>query len=163
MNRMNRTGMSIVEVCIGVILLALILIPSMNVLSHGTATVTATRDHLEAVYMAQRVMEAARTYDFNMLSKDQATRSGGDPNKTFEYDATFDDNTDPLDRVKQKEQINGVVYEIDKASFKIEQVTNRSDTGAKVPVVAYRFLIVYKSKDGKNHELPVSAAISRRQ
>ncbi len=158
----TRFGMSIVEVCIGVILLALILIPSMNVLSHGTATVTATRDHLEAVYMAQRVMEAARTYDFNFLAESQQSTQA-EKQKTFEYDAKNDDNTNPLDRVKQKEQINGVVYEIDKDSFKIEQVTNRSDTNAKVPVVVYRFSIVYKSRDGKNHELPVSAAISRRQ
>lgn len=161
MKSFHRLGMSIVEVCIGVILLALILIPSMNVLSHGTATVTATRDHLEAVYMAQRVMEAARTYDFNFLAISQQSGSA-EQQKTFEYDAK-NDSADPLDRVKQKEVINGITYEIETATFAIQQGKNRSDANANVPVVAYRFSIVYTSRDGKKHELPVSAAISRRQ
>ena len=153
-------GMSIIEVLIGVIILALILIPAMSVISHGTQTVSATREHLEAVYMAQRVIEIGRTFDFQHLAKAQHT-AAAEQKLTFEYDAGFDDNTDPLDRVKQKEQINGVIYEI--KDFKIEQLSDRNTTTNKVPMMVYSFAIEYLSRDKKPHRLDASSAIVRKE
>ena len=45
----KNQGLSMVEVMIGVILLALMVIPSLNVITSKTRTVTATRDHSLAV------------------------------------------------------------------------------------------------------------------
>ncbi|MBR4329616.1 MAG: hypothetical protein IKP71_07160, partial [Candidatus Riflebacteria bacterium] len=65
----NKKAVSMVEIMIGVLLLALILIPSLNVIIGQTQTVTATRDHAQAAFIAEKVIEIARSYPFDMLEE----------------------------------------------------------------------------------------------
>ena len=68
-----RKAVSLVEVMIGVFLLALILVPSLNVVISQTQTVTSTRDHSQAAFLADKILETAKAWNFNMLDEDRFT------------------------------------------------------------------------------------------
>ena len=57
-----RKAVSLVEVMIGVFLLALILVPSLNVVISQTQTVTSTRDHSQAAFLADKILETAKAF-----------------------------------------------------------------------------------------------------
>ena len=67
----KKHGVSMVEIMIGVFLLALILIPSLNVVISQTQTVTKTRDHSQAAFLAQKIFETAHSFSFRLLDADQ--------------------------------------------------------------------------------------------
>jgi len=154
---LNKQGLSMVEVMIGAILLALIVIPSLNVISTQTQTVTATRDHSQAAFVAQKLQEIMRSYRFNMLDADQYDADHTRRNRTFEWKLK---NSDELKR----HVINGIEYLIDPAQTSVEPVKLKNTDPASPPT-AYlvRFSITYKSKDSRNHLLNVSTAISQRE
>jgi len=80
-----RNGMSMIEIMIGVILLALIVVPSLNVIISQTKTVTATRDHSQAAFVAQKIQETCRSYRFDMIEADQYASKPAEQKKTFEW------------------------------------------------------------------------------
>lgn len=155
--RFNQSGMSMVEIMIGVILLALIIIPSLNVISSQTQTVTATRDHSQAAFVAQKLQEAMRSYRFNLLDADQYNSDPVMQKKTFEWKLK---NADEL----KKHVINGIEYIVDPALTSVDPVKMKN-SDPTTPPSAYlvRFSITYKSKDGRNHRLNISTAISQRE
>ena len=149
---MKRLGLSMVEVAIGILLMALILIPSMNVISSGTKTVVSTRDHAQAVFWAQQIMEQARGYPFKFLDEDDSTLTVAEKPKTFENEMkTIDD--------KKVLKINNITYSV--KNFKITRVEHKNDPNSKT-VALISFEIEYVGKDNKTHALEFHSAISKR-
>ncbi|MDD3145933.1 MAG: hypothetical protein PHD82_01415 [Candidatus Riflebacteria bacterium] len=152
-----RTGMSMIEIMIGVILLALIVVPSLNVIVSQTRTVTATRDHSQAAFVAQKVQEICRSYSFDMIEADQYSSDAATQQKTFEWKLK---NSDEL----RKHVINGIEYTIDPASTMIDAVPDQFATGNPAPTVyLLKFSVVYTGKDKRSHRLDISTAVAQRE
>ncbi|MBF0502516.1 MAG: prepilin-type N-terminal cleavage/methylation domain-containing protein [Candidatus Riflebacteria bacterium] len=151
---MNRTGMSLIEVMIGVIILALVLIPSLNVIVSETRTVTATRDHLSAVFVGQRVLETARTFRYDFLDADRYTAGSAEQKRTLEWQMI----NDPA---KNKMTVNGIDFKV--SDFKIEPVKNKNDPSAAPIMVLMSYTIDYIGKDSHNHRLDVTTALARQE
>ncbi|HOY67414.1 MAG TPA: hypothetical protein PLP29_11025 [Candidatus Ozemobacteraceae bacterium] len=149
-----RGGMSMVEIMIGVIILALILIPSLNVIISETKTVTATRDHTQASFFAQQILEAARACPFDLLDADQYNTDENTKKKTFEYALNTNDEI-------RKGTINGITYEVKQP--KIKFAADKSDASNRPNMVYLSFRVEYKGQDTKTHTLDVFTAISKRQ
>ena len=152
---MKQNGMSMIEVMIGVFLLALILLPSLNVITSQTKTVNSTRDHAQVSFIAQNIIEQCRSYQFDLIEADHHTED----NKkgiTFEYKLL---NTD--DPTLNKITMNGIEYIVNKEKTKIDYIddNNKVDT----PVVLFKLVIDYKGQDGKDHDFDVSTAIFQRE
>lgn len=152
MNAPSR-GLSMVEIMIGVIILALAVIPSLNVIFSETKTVVATRDYSQAAFIGQQIMEKARSYSFRFLDQDDTTLSTDEKNRTLEYRMQNEaaENTIP---------INGVTYTIEE--FKVTPVPKKGDANFK-PIVLVSYKIRFKGKDNKNHELEINTAISKQE
>lgn len=146
-----------VEIMIGVILLALIVVPSLHVIVGQTKTVTATRDHSSAAFVAQKVQELCRSFQFDMIEADQYNSDAGKQKKTFEWKLKNDDEY-------RKHVINGITYNIDPDETRIDVIKGKHDNvNTKVVALAFRFTIEYTSKDQRNHRLEISTAITRRE
>lgn len=143
-----------IEVLIGIIILALILIPSLNVIISETRTVTATRDHTQAVFVAQKTLENARTCPFSQLDKDRAGLSSTEVNQTFEYQMLND-------TAKNRTTINGIEYRI--VDFKIEGVKNKLDANAVPALVLISFGVDYTGKDARGHRLDITSALTQQE
>ena len=97
--------------------MALVLIPALWVLSSNAKTITSTRDHVMAGFMAQRILETMRNYSFDHLDKDTppagldaAGIAGRYAKDNLEYDLSADDAVG--DRIAVSEQINNIIYTI---------------------------------------------------
>lgn len=152
-----RHGMSMIEIMIGVILLALIVVPSLNVIISQTKTVTATRDHSQAAFVAQKIQETCRSYRFDMIEADQYAAKPAEQKKTFEWRLKNDDEL-------RKQVINGIEYKIDPDKTLIDPVPNQFATGNPAPTVyLFKFSITYLGKDNRDHRLDISTAIAQRE
>ena len=154
-----RSGMSMVEIMIGVILLALIIVPSLNVIVSQTQTVTATRDHSQAAFVAQKLQEICRSYSFDMIEADQYDSNPDKKKKTFEWKLK---NTDEL----KKHVINGIEYIVDdnEKMTRIDPLLKAADNSGQPPVAyLFKFSITYLGKDKRNHRLNISTAIAQRE
>lgn len=149
-----KTGMSMIEILIGVILLALIIVPSLNVILSQTKTVTSTRDHSQAAFVAQKIQEILRSYKFSLIEAEQYAADQALQKRTFEWKLK---NSDEL----KKQVINNIVYLID--DVKIDAVKNPA-AGPEQAICAYvvSYSIKYTGKDMRNHRLDISTAISLR-
>ena len=154
-----RKAVSLVEVMIGVFLLALILVPSLNVVISQTQTVTSTRDHSQAAFLADKILETAKAWNFNMLDEDRFT-SEDTKKKTLEYrlrdenDSEY--NTYPL---------NGITYSIssDKNYTSIDPITAINANPDDLPVsYAFKYRIEYIGKDVRDHHLDIHTILSQR-
>lgn len=154
--RKSTSAMSMVEIMIGVILLALMIVPSLNAILSQTKTVTSTRDHSQAAFVVQKLQEVLRSYNFRMIEADQYSSDPVKQKKTFEWKLK---NSDEL----KKHVINGIEYLIDPDEVKIDKVKNTLE-GPDQVAAAYlvRFAINYTSKDGRPHTIKISTAISLR-
>jgi Tfp pilus assembly protein PilE len=151
-----KYGMSMVEIMIGVILLALIVIPSFNVITSKTKAVTSTRDHAQASFVAQKIQETARSYKFDLLEADQYISDTAKQKKTFEWKIK---NEDEL----KKHSLNGIDYLIEDVA--IDPVFNSKDpTSQDRPIIQlFKFTVKYIGKDQKEHILTVNTALSKRE
>lgn len=146
-----------VEIMIGVILLALIIIPSLNVIVSQTQTVTATRDHSQAAFVAQKLQEICRSYSFDLIDADQYTLDPVKQKKTFEWKLKNDDEL-------KKQVINGIEYNVDPDRTRIDPVPNKLATSDAAPsIFLFKFSITYTGKDKRGHRLDVSTAIAQRE
>ncbi|HNW35989.1 MAG TPA: hypothetical protein PKM25_13710 [Candidatus Ozemobacteraceae bacterium] len=150
----SNKGMSMVEIMIGVILLALVLIPSLNVIISETKTVNATRDHTQASFFAQKIIESARTCKFDLLDADQYASDLNTQKTTFEYALNNDDKV-------RTDTINGIRYQVKQA--KIKYAVDKTDSTIRCNTVFLSFRVEYDGQDGKNHSLDIWTAISKRQ
>ncbi len=151
-----RYGMSMVEIMIGVVLLALIVVPSLNVIISQTQTVTATRDHSSAAFVAQKIQEVCRSFKFDMLDADQYTDEAR-KKKTFEWKIKNDDEY-------RKQTVNGIDYLIVPEETAIDPVlTDAAGPGSIPNVYLLKFTVAYEGKDKRNHRLKISTAISQRE
>ncbi len=154
---MHNKGMSMVEIMIGVILLALIVVPSLNVIISQTHTVTATRDHSQAAFVAQKIQETCRSYKFDLIEAEQYASNAVQQKKTFEWKLKNDDEL-------RKQVINGIEYIIDPDKTSIDPVPNQFATGNPAPTVyLFKFSITYVGKDKRDHRLDISTAIAQRE
>lgn len=154
---MNRNGMSMVEVMIGVLLLALILLPSLNVIIGKTQTVSTTRDHAQAALVAQKLQEICRSYSFNMIEADQYKSDNLNEEKTFEWKLL---NTPELSQTT----LNGITYKVVQENTSIDPLKNSlTDDDSYPSVYLFRLELKYKGKDGRDHFLNVSTAIAQRE
>lgn len=151
----NKTGMSMIEVIIGIVLLSLIVVPSLRVINTKTKTVAATRDHSQAAFVAQKVQEIARAFKFSLLEADQYSSNSQLQEKTFEWKIK---NQDDL----RKHTINGIDYLIEDVF--LDPVLNSEITDPNQIPLLYllQFTIKYKGKDTRDHVLSINTAISQR-
>ncbi|MBI3038655.1 hypothetical protein HYY75_06350 [bacterium] len=147
-------GMSMIEILIGVVILSLVLIPSMNVLSSGTQTVLSTRDHEQATFFAQQILEKLRSYPFEYLDKDRFPANSAESKKTFEYEMEKDQN-------KNTRKINEIIYSV--KSFKIIEVQHKADLNVQPSLALVSFFIEYTTKDGKPHSVEFNTAVSQQE
>ncbi|OQA05811.1 MAG: hypothetical protein BWY66_02226 [bacterium ADurb.Bin374] len=152
----DRIGMSMVEIMIGVIILALVLVPSLNVIISETKTVNATRDHTQASFFAQKILESAHACKFDLLDADQYDSEPNTQKTTFEYALK---NNDEI----RTETINGIKYEVVKEKVQIKYATDKSDASIKPNMVFLSFTIQYTGQDKKLHTLDIHSAINKRQ
>lgn len=150
--RRLRNGVSIVEILIGIIILALVLIPSLTVILSDTKAVTATRDHTMAAFVAQNILETARNYKFAYLEADQYAGKPDMQQKTFEY---------ALKNQLKERTINGIKYEIKDAL--VDPVKNALAPNEPPIMVLIKFAVEYKGLDGRNHRLDISTAIAQEE
>jgi len=150
----DKIGMSMVEVMIGVILLALIMVPSLNVIMSQTHSVTSTRDHSQATFLAQHIQEICRSYSFDLIESEQYNSEILKQKRTFEWKLK---NSDTLN----KHESNGIKYSI--TDVRIDPVLNKLSPSDPATMVLFHFRIEYIGKDKKNHRLEVNTAISKRE
>ena len=143
-----------VEVMIGVILLALIVIPSLNVIGTKTKTVTATRDHSQAAFVAQKIQETARAFKFALLEADQYSSEPQKQKTTFEWKLKNDDDY-------RKHSLNGIDYQIEEVA--VDAVENKLDSTQASNLCLFKFAVKYTGKDRREHVLRINTAISRRE
>lgn len=154
---MNKNGMSMVEIMIGVVLLALILLPSLNVIIGKTQTVSSTRDHAQAALVAQRLQEICRSYSFNMIEADQYKSDNLNEEKTFEWKLL---NTPELNEIT----LNGITYKVVQENTSIDPVKTSLTTEDSFPsVYLFKLELKYIGKDGRDHFLNISTAIAQRE
>ena len=152
----NKKAVSMVEIMIGVMLLALILIPSLNVIIGQTHTVTATRDHAQAAFLAEKIIETAKSYPFNMLEEERYKDKQDKQKNTLEY------------RLKNEEKyntfvVNGITYKIDPKQTSVDEIKTKNAAKDAIPnVYAFKFSIVYEGKDGREHHLDVHTILAQR-
>jgi len=156
--RSLRIGMSMVEIMIGVIILALVLIPSLNVIIAETKTVNATRDHTQASFFAQKILESAHTCKFELLEADQYDSDPATQKTTFEYALKNNDDI-------RTETINGIKYEVvnDDNKDKVKYAADKNDPSVRPNMVFLSFTVKYTGQDKQNHTLDIHTAISKRQ
>ena len=153
----KNKGVSLIEILIGVFLLALILIPSLNVVISQTQTVTSTRDHSQAAFLATKIIEIAKSFDFKMLDSDRYESSSSDYKKTFEYKLLNDPEYN-------KHNMNNIIYNIstDKEFTSIDAISIKgADSDATPTIYAFKFRIEYKGKDGRDHHLDIHTILSQ--
>ncbi|MBQ2594581.1 MAG: hypothetical protein II567_15040 [Candidatus Riflebacteria bacterium] len=154
----NKKAVSMIEIMIGVLLLALILIPSLNVIIGQAQTVTSTRDHAQAAFLAEKILETARSYPFDMLEEERHANDSDSSKKekTFEY------------RLKNKEEynthvVNGITYKIDPKGVFIDPITTKNADKDSIPnICAVKFTIQYTGKDGRDHHLDIHTILAQR-
>jgi competence protein ComGC len=151
----NSKAMSMVEIMIGVLLLALIIIPSLNVISTKTRAVTSTRDHSQAAFVGQKIQEMARAFKFDMLEADRYDSEPDKQKRTFEW------------QLKNKDEfntqiVNGIAYKVEDVD--ISPVANKNDSDSiNHPLLQLlKFTIKYDGKDGKQHLLNFNTAIFKK-
>lgn len=154
--RKTTSAMSMIEIMIGVVLLSLIIVPSLQVIVSQTKTVTATRDHSSAAFVAQKVQELCRSFQFDMIEAEQYSADADKQKQTFEWRLKNDDQY-------RKHVINAIEYQILPDETRIDPLIGAHD-GANTPPVtlAFHFTIKYVSKDGRDHRLEISTVITRR-
>ena len=161
MNMINKKkAVSLVEVMIGVFLLALILVPSLNVIISQTQTVTSTRDHSQAAFLANKILELAKSFPFNMLDSDRPQTNPEDYKKTFEYKLQSEE-----DNEYNTYNMNGITYKIsrDKNYTSIDSISSIESGSEAIPkIYAFKYRIEYKGKDGKEHHLDIHTILSPR-
>ncbi|HOT26838.1 MAG TPA: hypothetical protein PLU72_01540 [Candidatus Ozemobacteraceae bacterium] len=153
----DRLGMSMVEVMIGVIILALVLIPSLNVIISETKTVNATRDHTQASFFAQKILESAHACKFDLLDADQYDHDPATQKTTFEY--MLKNNED-----FRTETINGIKYEVVKTDKdQVKYAADKNDPDIRPNMVFLSFTVKYTGQDKNTHTLDIHTAINKRQ
>jgi prepilin-type N-terminal cleavage/methylation domain-containing protein len=63
----GKSGFSLTEIMIGVLIMAVAILPAIMVITSESRTVTGTREHSQAAYLGQRIIETARTFHFDKL------------------------------------------------------------------------------------------------
>lgn len=150
----GNSGVTMIEIAVGVIILALILIPAMNVISGETKAVVSTKDYAQAVFIAQQVMEKARTFPFEALDMDRDGLSTQAKEITYEF------------LVKNKDEynafnVNGLLYKVN--NFDIRELGSKfdSDPKARKAVALLAFEVEFTGKDKKKHVMEFHTAISQ--
>ncbi len=154
----NTKGVSLIEVLIRVILLVLILVPSLNVVISQTQTVTSTRDHSQAAFIADKILELAKACKFEMLDSDTYENEPDKQQKTFEYKLRNDPNYNTFEE-------NGITYTIntDKNFTDIAPIYTIGADPDDIPsVYGFKYRIDYIGKDGKSHCLDIQTVLSQR-
>ncbi|MBF0405989.1 MAG: hypothetical protein HQM10_01440 [Candidatus Riflebacteria bacterium] len=150
----NKSGMTMTEVMVGVIIMALVLIPSLNVIVRQTTSVTATRDHLMATFVGQKVIETARSFKYEYLDIERFPATSTERVKTFEHIMNNDSS-------KKIVKLNEIEYKI--VDLKVAGVRNKNDL-SQIPCLSLlSFGIEYKSKEGRNNRLDLSTAIAQQE
>ena len=152
----SRIGVSMIEILIGVMLLVLMLIPSLNVMIGQTKTVTSTRDHSQAAFLAQKIIEIARSCSFNMLDSEKYLDDSEKQQKTFEYKLLNDPEYNT-------HVINDITYKIDAEFTSIDPIKSIEDSEDSIPnLYAFKYRITYIGKDNREHSLDMYTLLSQR-
>ena len=156
---MKQCGMSLIEIMVGVVLLALILVPSLNVITTKTQSVNSTRDHAQAAFIAQNIIEQCRSYKFELMDMDHFENSDSDANKekTFEY---------KLKNGEFDQTLNNISYKVDSEKSKVaplKKQTNSNDNNSLPAIWLVKLVLNYVGQDGRSHSFEVTTAISQRE
>lgn len=130
----RRRGASLVEICVGALILAIVVIPSLLVISGELRTVIGTREHQHAAEVARQVIESARTCHFEQLDRFVAEQAN---------------------RVVTIDQID---YHLD--GLRLDAVQSTDPPGR---TVAHRlvFSVRFRGREGRTLQLDVATLIGR--
>lgn len=130
----DRFGVTLTEVMVGVLIMAIIIFPSLGVIMNETKVITGTREHTQAAFLAERIIEVARSYNFEKLDQFGS-----------EYQA-------------KDFEMNKVTYRVETCVFTDVKTTDPADN-----IVAKKLSLVvtYSLKSGKEQKLDVSTIIAR--
>ena len=147
-------AMSMVEVMVGIVLLSLIVIPSLQVIVGETRTVTSTRDNVMASTVAQQIMEKARTFQFSLQAEDDYSKPSDLPmrKRTYEWQLK---NLPSENQIK----INNVLFKI--KEVRIDPIGNKHDPNSQKILNLFSFAVEYSPGGGEVHSLDVETALPR--
>jgi len=157
--------MSIVETLVGIIILALVLIPGLNVLISGTKSIRATRDHVLAAYFAHRALETVRSYPFDSLVRQQW------PDGSIEAEMTLQSDMEGkkggttgfslTEKLKAYEQINWVIYEVVNPKIELCSTDGPARKPSEALFAKISFQVRFTTPDGRIQTLDVATARAR--
>ena len=152
----KKHGVSMVEIMMGVFLLALVLIPSLNVVISQTQTVTKTRDHSQAAFLAQKIFETAHSFSFKLLDADLYNNDAEKQKKTLEYKLKNDPNFNTYN-------LNGITYKLDNNYTSVDPIKTIGAAEDTIPsIYAFKYRIVYTGNDKREHHLDIQTMLSQR-
>ena len=119
-----------------------------------TRSVKATRDHVSAAFLAQKMFETARSFKFELLDSEQYSSEPDKQKKTLEWILKNDTNMN-------QQKINGILYKI--TNVNIEPVKNKNAVDDPWFLVLFSFAIEYQSPDGRSHRLDLATGIAQEE
>lgn len=122
------------EVMLGILIMAVVIFPSLTVIMNETKAITGTREHTQAAFIAQRVLEAARTYKFDNLEQFGTEHQA----KTF--------------------TVNKIDYLVQ--NLLLEEITT-TDPPDKIAARKLSFSVQYKTREGRESKLDIATIIAR--
>ncbi len=129
-------GITLMEIMVGVFIMAIILFPSLMVIMNESKAITGTRDHSQAAFIGHTLIETARAYTFENLEAFPTEFQ----NRTYTF--------------------NGIEYSIkDLALAKITPSGDSSQTSA----FRMNFSVRYTSREGRNMSLDLATVIGRHE
>ncbi len=154
---LREYGFSMVEIAVGVIILALVMIPAFNVISGGAKTVVSTKDQNQAVFIAQQVMERARSFPFDSLAFDHDGLSNEAKLRTFEHEMKNNPEFNSFN-------INGINYRVVNLDIKeIGSKFSKNKEGKKSSALI-SFEVEYEGKNRqKRHSLEFHSVLAKQE
>ncbi|MBI3038151.1 hypothetical protein HYY75_03735 [bacterium] len=118
----HRNAFSLAEIMVGIVIMAVIFFPTLTAIMSETKTVTGTRDHSQAAFLGQRILETARTYNFEKLDKFADEYRG----KVFKFnEVDFKIENIDLSEIKTKDPPGKIAAK--KLTFSIKYTSQRRD------------------------------------
>jgi len=139
--RTSRAAFSLTEIMVGVAIMAIVIFPVLHVILSETKVVTGTREHSQAAFLGQRILETARTYNFAKLDAFVTEYSGKEFN------------------------VNETKYKVEGMDLVNIQTTDPTPVDDKDKIAAKRlkFSIKYTTRDNNHLSLDLATIIARHE
>lgn len=134
----EKTGFSLAEILVGLGIMVIVIFPTLYVITNETKAVTGTREHTTAAYIGQRILEEARTFNFEKL--DGAADAFKETNLNKEFKS------------------NEIVYKV--TAMEVKPI-KCSDPAGKIAAKMLTFTLEYKNRENRTLKLELTTIIAR--